>query len=178
MKLQALASEERRLVVEAAEAAAKWQRAASEADSWSARAAVSCGDRPFSLVAAHTRRPASVEVRWRSWMGMALPAAALVPGDVGPSVLGGSAALDLAAATGLVALEAGVRAAALARELDLIRAERTATTRRQRALERRWIPLLEDSLARLEQALDELEREDAVRARWRRERTAGRRIAR
>lgn len=178
MKLRALASEERRLAVEAAEAAAEWERAAGEADRWAARAAVLGGDRPFSLIAAHTRRPAAVEVRWRSWMGMALPAATLVPGDAGPSVLGGSAALDLAAGAAIGALEAGVRVAALSRELELVRAELAATTRRQRALERRWIPLLEESLARLEQALDDLEREDAVRVRWRRERTGGRRIAR
>ena len=36
----------------------------------------------------------------------------------------------------------------------------------QRALERRWAPLLSDAIDRLEAALDELEREDGVRARW------------
>jgi len=41
-----------------------------------------------------------------------------------------------------------------------------ATTARQRALERRWVPLLSDALGRLETALDEQEREDAVRSRW------------
>jgi len=64
------------------------------------------------------------------------------------------------------ALEAGVRHAALARALDLVGAELAATTVLQRALERKWVPLLSGALGRLETVLDELEREDAVRSRW------------
>ncbi len=110
---------------------------------------------------------AGAEVRWRSWMGVTYPAEAAVrPGRPGPSSLGGTAALDVAAAAYAAALEAGVRHAALARALDLVRAELAATTVRQRALERKWVPLLSGALGRLETVLDELEREDAVRSRW------------
>jgi V/A-type H+-transporting ATPase subunit D len=63
-------------------------------------------------------------------------------------------------------VEAVVRHAALSRALELVRAELSVTATRQRALERRWAPLLSDAIARLEAALDELEREDGVRARW------------
>jgi vacuolar-type H+-ATPase subunit D/Vma8 len=64
------------------------------------------------------------------------------------------------------ALEAGVRYAAVARALELVRTELAATKARQRALERRWVPLLSGELRHLEAELDELEREDAVRYHW------------
>ncbi|HSR22454.1 MAG TPA: V-type ATP synthase subunit D, partial [Candidatus Eisenbacteria bacterium] len=125
------------------------------------------GQRQVELVRAHTRGRAGADVRWRSWMGVTYPAeAAARPGRPGPSTLGGTAALDAAAAAHTAALEAGVRHAAVSRALELVRAELAATTARQRALERRWVPLLSGALSRLEAALDEQEREDGVRSRW------------
>jgi vacuolar-type H+-ATPase subunit D/Vma8 len=44
--------------------------------------------------------------------------------------------------------------------------ELAETTRRERAIERRWIPEHEAALHRLELALDEREREEVARARW------------
>ena len=47
-----------------------------------------------------------------------------------------------------------------------ITTEVSITSRRQRALERRWLPALEGAVARLSDALDELEREEATRSVW------------
>jgi V/A-type H+-transporting ATPase subunit D len=166
-KRHALLAEERRLAAEAGAAAAEWERAALTAERWARRAALLGGQRQFALVRAHTQAPARVAVRWRSWMGVTYPAeAAVLPGQPGASGLGGSAALDAAAAAYARALEAGIRHAALSRALELVRAELTVTATRQRALERRWVPMLSDAMGRLEAQLDELEREDGVRARW------------
>jgi len=63
-------------------------------------------------------------------------------------------------------VEAGAHLAAVATALERIDAELAATTRRLRALERRWIPAHEEALAALSLALDESEREDAIRGRW------------
>lgn len=166
-KRRALLAEERPLAAEAAEAAVEWERAARAAERWATRAAVLAGERQVGLVQAHTRSPARADVRWRTWMGVTSPeSASVLPGRAGPSALGGTAALDVAAARYAAAVEAGVRHAALSRALELVRAELAATTARQRALERRWVPLLTDALSRLETALDEQEREDGARSRW------------
>jgi V/A-type H+/Na+-transporting ATPase subunit D len=166
-KRRALLVEERRLAAEANAAAHQWERAARIAERWSRRAGLLAGERQFALVRAHTRAPARVDVRWRNWMGIAYPAAAAMqPGAPGPSGLGGSAALDAAAAAYARALEAGVRHAVLSRGLELVRAELSTTATRQRALERRWAPMLSAAIGRLDASLDELEREDGVRARW------------
>jgi vacuolar-type H+-ATPase subunit D/Vma8 len=166
-KRSALLAEEHRLAAQAAAAGAEWEDAVRAAERWGRRATLLGGQRQLELIRAHTRAGAEVEVRWRSWMGVTYPAEAAVrPGQPGPSSLGGTAALDLGTAAYAAALEAGIRHAALARALDLIRAELAATTLRQRALERKWVPLLTDALGRLDTVLDELEREDAVRSRW------------
>lgn len=166
-KRRALLGEERRLAAGAAGAAVEWEAAARAAERWARRAAVLGGQRQVELVRAHTRERAGADVRWRSWMGVTYPSeAAARPGRPGPSALGGTAALDAAAAAHTAALEAGVRHAATARALELVRTELAATTARQRALERRWVPLLSGALSRLEAALDEQEREDGVRSRW------------
>ncbi|HXM58408.1 MAG TPA: V-type ATP synthase subunit D [Candidatus Dormibacteraeota bacterium] len=166
-KRLSLLAEERRLAAEAGAALVEWERTARAAERWALRAAVLAGERQVGLVQAHTRRPAEVDVRWRTWMGVTYPAAAEVhPGRPGPSALGGTAALDVASVGYAAALEAGVRHATLSRAHELVRAELAATTARERALERRWVPLLMDALRRLDAALDEQERGDAVRARW------------
>lgn len=64
------------------------------------------------------------------------------------------------------AVEAGARFAAARAALDRMDAELASTARRLRALERRWILAHEEALAALALALDETEREDALRARW------------
>lgn len=166
-KLRALAAEEGRLAAAAAAVAADWDRTARAAERWSRRSVLIGGQRQLQLVRVQTRAMASAEVRWRSWMGVTYPVEATVrPGRPGPSALGGTSALDVAAGAGAEALAAGVRHAAASRALELVRAELSVTRRRQRVLERRWAPLLEATLSRLQAALDEVEREDGVRLRW------------
>jgi vacuolar-type H+-ATPase subunit D/Vma8 len=64
------------------------------------------------------------------------------------------------------ALDAAARYAAARTAHEAIGAELVATTRRQRAIERRWIPEHEAELHRIGLALEEREREDIARARW------------
>jgi vacuolar-type H+-ATPase subunit D/Vma8 len=173
-KLRALVVEEQRLAANAGEASAEWERAVRSAERWALRASLLGGERQIQLVGAHTRRRAEARVDWRGWMGVTYPAGGvLLPGEPGPSLLGGTAALDAAAGAYADALEAGVRHASAFRALSLIRQELSATLKRQRALERRWVPQLAQALSRLEAGLEELEREDGVRARWLRARGAG-----
>ena len=49
---------------------------------------------------------------------------------------------------------------------EAIEAELAATARRQRAIERRWIPEHETELRRIALTLDEREREDIARVKW------------
>lgn len=171
-KLRALVAEERRLAGEAEAAGAAWDRSVRSAERWALRASLLAGERQLQLVRAHTHQVTAVRVQWRSWMGVSYPAGASVePGRPGPSSLGGTAALDAAAAAYADAVQAGVSHAATSRALALVRAELVATRTRQRALERRWVPQLSEMLGRLEAGLEELEREDGVRARWLRART-------
>ena len=82
------------------------------------------------------------------------------------SALGGGSALVYAAAAYRSALAAAGRFAAARLAHERVGAELRATTRRLRAVERRWIPQHEAALAALELALDEGEREEAARIRW------------
>jgi vacuolar-type H+-ATPase subunit D/Vma8 len=86
----------------------------------------------------------------------------LLPGGAS----GGSAAADLAVAASRQAVEAAVKDAVAYSALMRISSELALTARRQRALERRWLPALTTAQARLSGALDELEREEAMRSLW------------
>ena len=68
------------------------------------------------------------------------------------------------------AVEAAVKDAVARSALKRISDELALTARRQRALERRWLPALTAAAGRLNGALDELEREEATRAVWARRR--------
>jgi V/A-type H+-transporting ATPase subunit D len=48
----------------------------------------------------------------------------------------------------------------------MLATELAHTRTRQRAIDKRWIPQLEDALRVLEMQLDELDREENVRVRW------------
>jgi vacuolar-type H+-ATPase subunit D/Vma8 len=87
--------------------------------------------------------------------------------------LGGGSSVALAAGAHVEAVRVAAECAAARAALDAIAAELTATTRRQRAIERRWIPEHEAALHRLELALDEREREDIARVRWALDRRGG-----
>jgi vacuolar-type H+-ATPase subunit D/Vma8 len=71
--------------------------------------------------------------------------------------------LSYAAAVHRRALEAGVRYAAVQRAELLLAAELAATRTRQRAVENRWIPRLEDELQSIRRQLDAQELEESLR---------------
>ncbi|HTS72322.1 MAG TPA: V-type ATP synthase subunit D [Gaiellaceae bacterium] len=167
-KRQALLRLERRLAELLSEAEADWLEAAREAETWLARAAVIGGERALELAAFYSREPARIEIAWRRTLGLAYPAEAAVTHAPAPdlSALGGSSALVYAGAAHRSALAAAAAFATTRLAHERAAAELKATTRRLRAVERRWIPRHEEALAALELALDEGEREEAARIRW------------
>ena len=167
-KRRALTRERGRLVELVAEARAEWERAAGEAADWLDRASVLAGERRLRLARFHAGERATLQVRWRNFLGVACPETPELelPALAGAAGVGGSAALPVAAAAHRRALEAAARFGALRVAHDRISDELAATNRRLRAIERRWIPQHEEALAALALALDEAEREDAVRTRW------------
>jgi V/A-type H+-transporting ATPase subunit D len=61
---------------------------------------------------------------------------------------------------------AAIRPAVAARAEQELTSELGRTARRLRALRQSWLPQHEQALAALDLALDELQREQAVRVRW------------
>ena len=170
-KRRALVQEYRRLHVLARETAERWTSSAVDADTWVSRLAVVAGDDEIGLLAAAHPR-AQVTVRWRSEMGVIFAAEARV--DLGAEPLtasGGSAAADQAVPAARRALEAAVADAVTQSAFRRISEELAITSRRQRALERRWLPALMKATAHLNEYLDELEREEATRSSWSRRHT-------
>ncbi|MGZ4173521.1 MAG: V-type ATP synthase subunit D [Solirubrobacteraceae bacterium] len=165
-KYRALAREQRRLRPLLATAREQWELAAPEAARWQARAAVLGGERQFELLRA-AATPASLEVGWRTVLGVRCPAEADLTAIPEPeqSVLGGSAALVAAAQAHRHALETAVQVAVLDGALGRIDTALHAVAVRRNAIQRRWIPAHEQALAALDLALEELEREDSARVR-------------
>ena len=175
-KRRALIQDHRRLRVVARETAVEWKRAAEQAETWVNRAAVMAGEEKVAMLAAlHPR--AEVTVRWRSSMGVAFASEASV--DLGPAptgTSGGSAAADMAVPAARAAVGAAVKDAVARTALRRISIELAVTSRRQRALERRWLPTLAAAERRLSEALDEMEREEATRSQWIRRRSAPKKV--
>jgi vacuolar-type H+-ATPase subunit D/Vma8 len=163
-KRQALLREQQRLAEDLAGIARAWDLKAREATTRNDRALALAGERRLRLAALHTPVECRVEVAWRT----VFPAAASVGFGPAPDLvaLGGGAGVALAARAHAEAVTAAAAAAAAQAAYDAVTAELTATTRRQRAIERRWIPSHEEELHRLGLALDEREREDIARVRW------------
>lgn len=166
-KQRALLRERRRLEPLVADARREWERLAPAAERWLTRAAVVGGQQQIALARTVAGR-ADVTVRWRAILGVACPFAAevAVPAIPELSSRGGNAALLAAADAYRRAAQAAVDLAVLEGALRRVEAELRATTLRRNAIERRWIPAHEDALAALELTLEEVEREDGVRARW------------
>lgn len=167
-KRQALVREQRTLVESLAGAASGWERLGREAAGWSDRALAVAGERRLRLAGARVVSPCTVEVKWRNALGTVFPAAASVcvspPRDL--VALGGGSTVALAARAHADAVAAAAEHAAARAASEAVAAELLATTRRQRAIERRWIPEHEAALHRIELTLDERELEEVARARW------------
>jgi V/A-type H+-transporting ATPase subunit D len=174
-KRRGLLRERARLVAIVGETRDAWERAVREAAVWLQRALLLSGQRSFELARFHVPEPADVRLAWRRSLGVTYPSDAEVRLPPSPDLVapGGSSALPAAASAYGRAVEAGARYGASLTALERVEAELVATTLRLRALERRWIPAHEEALAALALALDETEREDALRGRWFVERGAG-----
>jgi V/A-type H+-transporting ATPase subunit D len=107
----------------------------------------------------------TAEVTWTSTMGLRYPADVRLshPDDAG--LLHPDAASDHAAASFRAAVGAGARAAAADEALRRIDAEIAVTRRRLRALEKHWLPRLDEALRSLELVLEQGEQEDSMRLR-------------
>jgi V/A-type H+-transporting ATPase subunit D len=160
-KLQVLQRELDRRRGPAARAAAEWQRRQADADGWLLRAALLGGERAIRLAAADTF--AEVTISGAATMGVRYPAE--VTCTTPPPVGRDGPALAAAREAHRVALAAAVRHAAAAEALRVLEAETVATRYRLRAVRDRWIPRLEQALAEVTFAIEELERADAARLR-------------
>ena len=167
-KRQALLRLERKLSSSVEESSMQWEQAARDADVWLGRARLVGGERAFELACFYGGGPTRVKVRWRRSLGVVYPAEAEVeaPPAADVSALGGGAALVFAVEAHRRALQAAAEHGAVSLALDRVRRELRSTTRRLRAVERRWIPRHESALAALELALDEGERQESARVRW------------
>jgi V/A-type H+-transporting ATPase subunit D len=167
-KRRALFRERTRLAALVEETRNMWEEAVADAETWHRRALLISGQRALELACFYTGEPARVRLAWRRSMGATYPLEAEVQVPPTPDLVapGGSSALAYAASAHGRAVEAGARYGAARLALERIETELATTIRRLRALERRWIPAHEQALAALTLALDEGEREDAVRARW------------
>ena len=167
-KRQTLLREQQRLSETLERSARAWELEARNAIEWNDRALALAGERRLQLATRHAAGRSEVAVEWRNALGALVPAGASVRFSMSPDfvALGGGSVVALAAGAHEQAAVAAADYAAARAAHDAITAELTATTRRQRAIERRWIPEHEKALHRLELALDEREREDIARVRW------------
>jgi V/A-type H+-transporting ATPase subunit D len=162
-KLRVLRQERERFGLIEDRARSRWQSTWRIADAWTLRAAVVAGSRDLRLSA--PAQPASVEVAWKTVMGVRYPAeisCSLPPlgiADRSP----GSAALIEARTALAEAVEAAAAYAAAVTARRVIDGEIEETRRRLRAITDRWVPRLDDALRRLTQNLEEIEREETFR---------------
>ncbi|HEX6335356.1 MAG TPA: V-type ATP synthase subunit D [Jiangellaceae bacterium] len=162
-KRRILAGELDRLGLEARRTGEEWERSAREARAWLQRAEALDGQR--ALAAATPAGLATVAIQYGEAMGVRYPVHTTVTPPAEP-VRAGSSALSYAADAHRRALAAAVQHAAISRAEAMVAAELAHTRTRQRAIDNRWIPQLENALRILEMQLDELDREENVRVRW------------
>lgn len=173
-KLRILAAEEQRFALLVERTEREWVAAVADADRWMGRARLISGQRGLRFAAAVS--PAQVSVRWDTAMGVRYPAGAAtrLPDPPPDAATPDSTALVLARSAYREALQRAADHAAALAALRAVRTEVQATRRRLRALERRWVPRLEDARHALADALEEQEREEGMRMRWAARRLDGR----
>ena len=163
-KLRILLPELQRRRLQADRFDREWTDACAVARTWLLRVVLLGGE--DAVAGATAVEPARVEVTWASTMGLGYPSGAeLLTGELTRSVPPANAAVVPAAHAHQEALRAGVRSAAAHEAVRRVEAEIAITRRRMRALDRRWIPWLHQTLAEREAALEQAEREDGVRLR-------------
>lgn len=171
-KRRTLLRERQRTAAAVAEAAGAWERLARLAARANDRALALAGERRLRLAAVHRGRAATAEVTWKNTLGTVIPTGIRLDLADPPDfvALGGGSVVALAAGAHRRALAAAAEHAVARAAHEAIEAELAATTRRLRAIERRWIPEHERALRRLELELAERDLEDIARARFARAR--------
>jgi V/A-type H+-transporting ATPase subunit D len=141
----------------------EWEDRAGEAAVWLRRTAALDGRERIDE--ASPSEPAIVEIQWGGAMGVIFPESATCALPDLP-LAGGSSALSFAARAHRTALAAAVQHASIQRAVLLLSAELAGTRARQRAIENRWIPKLENELRELRRSLEDQEREENLRVHW------------
>jgi V/A-type H+-transporting ATPase subunit D len=167
-KRRELESEQQRMETIERRRAHDWNRTMTEAEEWLGRLDATNGARAMSMAAALQRERANVRLTWRQVMGVRYPTDFDVetPPPSPVASLDGGAALAFALDAYARAVKAAVAHAVARTALARIQADVQQTIRRLRALQLRAIPAHENALRALEVQLDEMDREDAVSARW------------
>jgi V/A-type H+-transporting ATPase subunit D len=104
-------------------------------------------------------------VVWTTAVGLNYPTDVRLMGIPTMPLVSVNAAVKPAATAYAAALLAGVRTAAASEALHRVDGEIAVTRRRLRAIEKRWLPWLHESLRALELSLEQAEQEDGVRLR-------------
>lgn len=141
-----------------------WALACAEAETWLLRASVVSGQ--DGLRHAMPGAPTRVELLWATAVGVTFPTdVVLVEPEPHPRAPVANAAVAPATEAYRAALRAGAQAACDERAVRLVEHEVAVTRRRLRALEKRWLPWLEEALRTLELTLEQSEQEDTMRRR-------------
>ncbi len=172
-KLRILLAEEQAYALRSERTRAAWEQACADLERWMLRSALISGERAVRL--ATDGADATIEVDWRLTMGVRYPAGATcelpdAPGGFAPD----NTALQRAGPAARDAVRTGMEHAVAAAALAAITAEIRATRRQLRALQRRWLPRLEEARTQLLIQLDDLEHDEHIRLRWAADTTRGR----
>lgn len=163
-KLRILIPEQQRLRIHADRSRAAWATACEGARTWLLRATLLGGQ--DAVRNATPPQPVGVEIIWTTAMGLSYPAdVRLVDPPAQPPAPAANAAVAPTADAFRAALLAGVRSAAAQEALRRVDTEIAVTRRRLRALDKRWLPWLNDSLIALNLSLEQAEQEDGMRLR-------------
>ncbi len=167
-KRQILRVEEQQARLRRDRAGAEWDRAGRRAAGAALRAEALAGAWAVMATAHPVQGRATVEVDEHETAGVAHPAGARLqlPALTGVQSAAAGPAVSEAAEAHTAALEAAARLAVAESALGRLRAERSITERRQRAVSRVRIPALEEELRVLDERLEELERQDQIVVRW------------
>lgn len=174
-KRQLLLRERARIAELLDESEKRWVSSCRAAETWALRASLLGGSTEVAMSSAQTVGKAAVELRWRNTMGVIHPddprlsLPQLAPAEEAAA----NSAVSPAAAAHRRALEDAVAHAVITTSYERVESELATTQRRHRAIEKHRVPLLEDTLSRLELRLDELEREERVVTRWAQRRLQG-----
>ena len=163
-KLRILIPERQRLRIQLDQRHAAWVVACSDARTWLLRASLLSGQDAI-LAAAAGGESVQAAVVWTMAMGLNYPTDVRLTRMPTTPLVAVNSAVKPAAAAYAAALLAGVRTATASEALRRVDDEIVVTRRRLRAIEKRWLPWLRESLRTLELSLEQAEQEDGVRLR-------------